>query len=151
MFAVVRIKGRVNVRKDIEKTLNLMRLYKKHCCVILPPKKDVLGMIQKVERYVTWGEINADTLSKLLEKRGRLPGNKRLTEDYVKEKTGKSIKQIAEEIIEKQKFDLIPGVKKFFRLKPPTKGLESIKKPYSLGGALGYRGKSINDLIKRMI
>ena len=43
--------------------------------------------------------------------------------------------------------------KRFFRLNPPRKGWEGkgIKKSYSVGGALGYRGKAINDLIKRML
>ena len=47
----------------------------------------------------------------------------------------------------------IPGLKRFFRLKPPLHGFErgGIKKPFSLGGVLGYRKDKINDLIKRMI
>jgi len=47
----------------------------------------------------------------------------------------------------------IPELKHMFRLNPPTGGHErkGIKKPYALGGALGYRGKEINELIGRMI
>ncbi|MBW2996086.1 uL30 family ribosomal protein [Candidatus Woesearchaeota archaeon] len=43
--------------------------------------------------------------------------------------------------------------KKFFRLHPPRKGFErkGIKLPFKVGGALGYRGNKINDLIKKMI
>jgi large subunit ribosomal protein L30 len=33
---------------------------------------------------------------------------------------------------------------------PPRHGYEGIKRNYSNGGALGYRGDEINDLIKRM-
>ncbi len=42
---------------------------------------------------------------------------------------------------------------KTFRLHPPKKGWErkGIKKPLKQGGALGYRGEKINELIKRMI
>ncbi len=42
---------------------------------------------------------------------------------------------------------------KTYPLNPPVKGFEKkgIKKPYSKKGALGYRGKDINDLVKRMI
>jgi len=42
---------------------------------------------------------------------------------------------------------------KFFRLHPPRGGFErkGTKKPFNLGGAVGYRGDKINDLIKRMI
>jgi len=38
-----------------------------------------------------------------------------------------------------------------FRLNPPKKGYKSIKKSYKEGGALGYRGEKINNLIQRMI
>ena len=43
--------------------------------------------------------------------------------------------------------------KNFFRLHPPRKGFgrKGTKKTFSAGGALGYRGEKINDLIKRMI
>ncbi|MBW3022557.1 uL30 family ribosomal protein [Candidatus Woesearchaeota archaeon] len=43
--------------------------------------------------------------------------------------------------------------KKFFRLHPPRKGFgrKGVKKSFKEGGALGYRGDKINELIKRMI
>jgi len=43
--------------------------------------------------------------------------------------------------------------KGFFRLHPPKGGFESkgIKKPYSTGGALGYRKSEIVALIKKMM
>src|SRR3989338_172316 len=43
--------------------------------------------------------------------------------------------------------------KKFFRLQPPRKGFgrKGTKRMFSAGGALGYRGEKINDLITRMI
>jgi large subunit ribosomal protein L30 len=43
--------------------------------------------------------------------------------------------------------------KKFFRLNPPRGGFgrKGIKIPFKVGGALGYRGNKINDLIKRMV
>jgi len=37
-----------------------------------------------------------------------------------------------------------------FRLTPPSKGFKSIKEHYPKGD-LGYRGKEINELLKRMI
>lgn len=43
--------------------------------------------------------------------------------------------------------------KSFFRLNPPRKGFgrKGIKRPFKVGGALGYRGDKINDIIKRMV
>jgi large subunit ribosomal protein L30 len=43
--------------------------------------------------------------------------------------------------------------KKFFRLNSPRKGFgrKGIKNPFTRGGALGYRGEKMNDLVQRMI
>ncbi len=152
MIAVVRIKGRVGVNRDIEKTLHLLRLRKKHACVILPNSEEVIGMLNKVQHYVTWGEINEETLVNLLKKRGRIAGNKRLTDEYLKSKIGKNIEEVAKEVLAGNlKLKDIPGVKPFFRLKPPTRGFRDLKKPFSMGGDYGYRGEHINELLKRMI
>jgi large subunit ribosomal protein L30 len=45
------------------------------------------------------------------------------------------------------------GDKKFYRLNPPRGGFgrKGVKKPFSVHGALGFRGVKINDLIKRML
>lgn len=42
---------------------------------------------------------------------------------------------------------------KVFRLQPPRKGFErkGIALPFKMGGALGYRGKEINELLEKMI
>ncbi len=154
LFGVIRLKGSSNIKKEVERTLKLLRLHKKNHCSIVPANQNHIGMLRKVERYVTWGEINPEVLKSLLEKRGKLPGNKRLSEDYLKEKTGKSFDVVSEELINNNlKIRDIPGLKPFFRLKPPSRGYErkGIKKPYSIGGAFGYRGKDINLLLKRMI
>ncbi len=154
MLAVIRIKGKVNVKKEIEKTLQLLKLYRKHHCTVLPASKETIGMLRKVDKYVTWGEIEPNVLKKLLEKRGRLPGNEKLTSEYVKEKTGKEIDKFVNDVFEgNSKLKDIPGLKLFFRLKPPTKGFarKGVKKPFSLGGVFGYRGKEINSLLERMI
>ena len=154
MLAVVRIKGKQNIKKELERTMQLLKLYRKNHCAILPAKKEILGMIKKIERYVTWGEIEPKMIKKIIEKRGRLPGNKRVTEKYIKEKTGKTIDEFVNELNEtKLKIKDVPGLKSFFRLKPPTKGFErkGIRKPYSMGGVFGYRGKEIKSLLEKMI
>ena len=45
------------------------------------------------------------------------------------------------------------GERKTFRLHPPKKGWEQkgIKRSVKRGGALGYRGATINEVIKRML
>ena len=111
-------------------------------------------MIDLIKDYVTFGEIDAATFKLLFEKRGRLAGNKPLTEAYLKEKLKTSVADFSNDFMSfKKPLKEIPGLKQFFRLHPPVGGFErkGIKKPYSIGGALGYRKEKINDLIKKML
>ncbi len=139
MIAVIRVRGGFKIRQEFKDTLKYLRLNKKHHCVILKETPVYLGMIKKVRDYVTWGEISEEMLKKLIEKRGRLPGNKRIDP--------KDVEKYYHAILNGEKTDLKP----VFRLSPPKKGWKgSIKKPYP-EGALGPRGDKINELLKRMI
>jgi len=152
--AVVRIRGGIGLNKGVKDTLAMLRLHRKNGCVVVSNKPVFVGMIKKVKDYVTWGEIDEETFKILIKERGRLPGNKKLTEEYVKEKLKVGYDAFVKDFFDcKKELKEIPGVKLFFRLKPPVRGFErqGIKKPFALGGALGYRKDKINDLIKRMI
>jgi len=152
-LVVVRIRGTVGVRRDVEHTLKLLRLVRKFHAVIIDDRPDYMGMLQKVKDYVTWGEIDAETLAELLRKRGRLTGNKKLSEDIVKELGYESIEDFAKAVIEfKAELSDIPGLKPIFRLHPPKGGFKrTTKKMYTDRGETGYRGKDINELLRRMI
>lgn len=153
-IAIIRIRGDLNVRKDNKDTLNMLRLFNKNYCVVVDNNKNYIGMIKKVKDYITWGEIDKETFELLIKTRARLAGNKKLTEEYLKEKLKFSLTDFVNDFFSGKKLLRdVPGLKQFFRLRPPTRGFErgGIKKPFSLGGALGYRKESINDLIKRMI
>jgi len=70
MIAIIRIHGQVKVKRDVEETLNRLRLRKKYSCVILDnSEKEKLGMMIKVKDFVAYGEINSETYKKLVEKR----------------------------------------------------------------------------------
>lgn len=152
-YAVIRVRGTINVKPDIKKTLQLLNLSKVNHCVLLEEKPSIKGMLQVVKDYVTWGEIEKDAISKLITSRGKLEGDKELTNDYLKSSTSFSdADKISQAIIDnKFRYKDIPDVKPIFRLSPPKNGYEGIKRSFSNKGALGYRGKEINKLIKRMI
>ncbi len=153
-LAVIQIRGAINVKKKVKDALKMLRLRKKHNCAIHDATPSVLGMLDVVKDYVTWGEIDKETLKLLLEKRGKLPRSQPLTEQYIKEKLNMTFDELAEKIISGgMKLKDIPGLRPVFKLKPPLYGFESggIKKPFSMGGALGYRKDKINDLVKRMV
>jgi len=138
MIAIIRIRGLVNVKGDIEETMYRLRLRKKFSCVILNENKEIDGMIKKIRNHVALGNIDDETLRLLIEKRGKKSGDKAVKKDEV------------EKIIEEIKNDNIKTIKPFFRLHPPIKGFKDIKSHYPKGD-LGNRKEKINDLIKRML
>ncbi len=163
LYAIIRLRGRVDVAPDVDYTLKLLRLHRRMHLVLYPSTlPGIEGMLHKVKDWVTWGEINRETLLELLKKRGRIPGNKPITEEYLKKALEiSSFEELADkllsgEIILTKLYDKKAKkwlIKPVFRLSPPKGGFEgSTKKPYGTGeGELGYRGDAINDLIKRMI
>lgn len=152
-YAIIRVRGTVNIKPDIKRTLELLKLNRVNHCVLLEENKVFKGMLQKVKDYTTWGEIDKETLLKLIENRGMTIGDKQITEEHLKSATSyDSFKKLSEAILDKKfKYENIPDIKPLFRLHPPKKGYEGIKRSYKNGGALGYRGKEINKLIWRML
>jgi large subunit ribosomal protein L30 len=152
-FAVIRVRGNVNVNPNIKKTLNLLNLTRVNHCVIIDENPITEGMLQKAKDYITWGEIEKDILITLIKKRGKIEGDKKLDNDYLTSVTSYDrIEKLSQAIISKKfKYKEIPNIKPLFRLEPPKKGYEGIKRSYKNKGALGYRGKDINNLIQRMI
>lgn len=134
MYAVVRVRGTSGVDAGRRRTLRLLRLTRPNHCVVVAETESCKGALQRVKELVTWGEADEKTLASLLEKRG-----------------GISKKDVAKEVkaIGSGKSKTMQP----FRLAPPRKGWErgGVKKAFSQGGAAGYRGKKINDLLKRMI
>lgn len=152
-IALIRIRGRVGVKRPVKDTLAMLRLHRVNHLVIVDENPTYSGMIHKVKDYITWGEINAETLAELIKRRGRLIGNRKVTEEYVQEKLGMSIEEFARKVIEgEMKLSDLPGLKPVFRLHPPKGGFKGSKKrTFKEGGALGYRGEAINELIERML
>ena len=69
MIAIIRIKGKVGLKKEISETLNRLKLRKKYSCVVIEPTKENMGMVKKVRNQVAFGEISDEMYKKLVEKR----------------------------------------------------------------------------------
>jgi large subunit ribosomal protein L30 len=110
-------------------------------------------MLRRVNNYVTYGEPTKETVAAMLQKRARLAGGKKLTDEWLQKAGYKSIDDLAEAIINcKVAFQKLPDVQPLFKLHPPSKGYKGkTKKTFKAGGEAGYRGTAINDLVKRMI
>ncbi|MBI4452645.1 uL30 family ribosomal protein [Candidatus Woesearchaeota archaeon] len=138
-IAAIRLRGRTQIKTKIEDTLKMLKLYKNNYCVVLQNTPNYIGMLKKSKDYLTWGEINDETFNILLDTRGEefkgieaSPKNNQKHSKYFAHNNKK--------------------YKKYFRLSPPRKGLgrKGLKQSFNEGGALGYRGSKINELIKRM-
>jgi len=141
LIAIVRISGMVKVRKEIENTLERLRLKRKYSCILINLNKNLEGMLKKVRFYVAYGSIDKKTLVKLLKERARnIEGNKK--ELNIKPE------DIADKILKGEKLEKL-GIKPFFRLHPPKKGIKS-KLQYPKG-VLGNNKQDINKLIERML
>ena len=151
-FAVVKVRGTISAQREARETLELLRLAHTNHAILLDNRPSFMGMLYRVQNYVTWGEISKETLALMLQKRGRLSGGKKLTPEAVEKFGYKSIDDLAEAIADcKVEYQKLPNVRPVFKLHPPKKGFKGkIKKSYAAGGEAGYRGEAINDLIKRM-
>lgn len=151
-LAVIRIRGGVRGRKSARDTLRMLGLSRMNHCVLVDNTSTYRGMLQKAKDYITWGEVDPETVAILLKKRGRLIGNKRLEEKLLYMLGFGGFKEFADAFCNnKVNLKAIPGLKKVFRLHPPKKGFRSTKKSVGEGGDLGYRGEKINELIVRML
>lgn len=137
---IVLVRGLIRVRGTIKDTLKMLRLTRKNHCAVVDNTPINMGMIKKAKDYITWGEIDPETYTELISKRG---------EQYEGPETCSKGK------IKYNKFFVHEGkkYKKYFRLNPPRKGFgrKGIKIPFKVGGGLGYRGEKINQLIKNML
>ena len=152
-YAVIRVRGQPDVSYDIEYTMGLLGVNRVNHCAIVPENASTKGMLQKVKDYTTHGEINAETLAQLIRVRGRLSGDRMITDEYLAANSEfKTVDDLAKAIIENDyRMKDVEAAKPVFRLHPPVKGYEGNKRSYKNGGALGYRGEAINDLIARML
>ena len=112
-------------------------------------------MLQKSKDYVTWGEVDAETIETLLKERGRMVGDKPVDDATIKASSNyKTVAAFAKAMAAGDAtMKDVDGLKPIFRLHPPrgSKGWGGIKRAYTVGGALGFRGEAISDLAGRML
>ncbi|UCG45768.1 MAG: 50S ribosomal protein L30 [Candidatus Bathyarchaeota archaeon] len=151
-LAVIRVRGVSDIFQEIDDTLKLLHLTRNCHATLIDDRPSHLGMLSKAKDYLTWGEVSREGIILLLKKRGRLEGNRKLTDAYLQEIGYDTIEDLAEAVHKmKAEYHKLHGVKPIFRLRPPKKGYGGkVKRSFASGGVTGDRGQAINDLIKRM-
>ena len=152
-FAVLRLRGKGDLRREVKDTLRLLHLTRQNHCAIVPQDPTYRGMLQLVKDYVTWGEVDPEVLAKLLLKRGRQVGDRPIDDAFVKSHSPyKSIWDLSQALVKGEaRVADVRDLRPVIRLPPPRKGYRGIKRGYHDGGDLGYRGKAINPLLVRMV
>ena len=154
-FLVIRVRSDRGVKPKIRHTMSMLNLTKVNHAVLVPDNPAYAGMLQKAKDYVTWGEVDADTISELISQRGRMIGDKPITNAVIKSGSEFStINALSKAIASGDaRTNAVEGMKPVFRLHPPrgAKGWGGIKRSFTTGGALGFRGEAISDLVGRMI
>ena len=154
-WLVIRVRSDRTVERSIRETMASLNLTRVNHAVLIPENDTYAGMLHKVKDFVTWGEVSADAIAGLIRDRGRLIGDKTVTDAAVKEATDyKDISAFSKAIASGDAtVKDMPGMKRVFRLHPPRgpKGWGGLKRTYVIGGALGPRGEEISALVERMI
>jgi len=151
-FLVLRIKGQADVPYWATTTMNLLNLEKKFRATILPAKENTLGMLKKIQHYVSWQEIDISITKELLDKKGRKAGYKKITSKDLSEIGFKTMDELASSLSEsKSTLSKLKPLKPWFAMAPPKHGFKrSTKKLYGQKGILGHN-KELITIVRRMM
>ena len=156
-YAVVMVRSGIKSAEGVRDGLRFLNLTRINHCVVVPETDSYKGMLRRVKDNITWGEVSPDIVARLLKERGRVDGSDADVEEFLKAAGFSSLDKLAADIADdKVSLTHIKGLKPVFRLPPPMKGYEGVKRGYSIarpnrGGTLGYRGEAINALLDRML
>ena len=151
-YLVVRIKGQADCPYWATHTMMLLQLDKKYRATILPAKENTLGMLRKVQHYLSWIELDASLAKELIDKKARKSGYQKITPEDLKTLGFASTDELATALAEgKATLSKLKPLKPWFALAPPVHGFKrSTKKLYGQKGILG-QNKELDTIVRRMI
>ena len=151
-FLVVRIHGQPDVPYWATTTMALLKLEKRYRATIIPEKDNTLGMLRKIQHYISWQEIDIETTKELLDKKARKSGYKKVTDEDIVAIGFQSKDELASALTEgKATLSKLKPLKPWFALDPPRQGFKrSTKRLYGQKGVLGYN-KELSVIVKRMM
>jgi large subunit ribosomal protein L30 len=152
-LVVVRVRGVVDINREVKETMSLLHLERNCHATLIDNRASNLGMLNKAQHYLAWGEISKEALTLLLKKRGRLIGDKKLSDEYAQKVDRKSLDDLVEALYKGEvEFHRLPNMKPVFRLHPPSKGFGGkVKRSFASGGVTGDQGEAINSLLEQMV
>ena len=151
-YLVVRIKGQADCPYWATHTMTLLKLDKKYRATILPAKENTLGMLRKIQHYISWIELDSTLAKELIDKKARKSGYQKITPDDLKQLGFASTDELATSLADgKVTLSKLKPLKPWFALSPPVHGFKkSTKKLYGQKGILG-QNKELDTIVRRMI
>lgn len=138
MIIAIRISGMVDVPENVNHLLDNINLRRKYAAILIEETPENMKMLNQIRSFVAFGKITNQNLVKLISMRGERSDSKKIDAEAV-------VKNLDKKSLREQ------GLKPFFRLHPPRKGIES-KKHFGIGkGVLGDNKEHINALLERML
>jgi len=153
MYAIVQLRGEVNMSQDVRDTLEMLNLHNSNHVTFVPETDAYRGMITKVNDYVAFGEPSAETVATLIERRGEpLDGDSDVDDEWVADNTSyDDIDALAAALVAEETKLRDEGLAPVVRLHPPRGGHDGIKHPVTEGGQLGRHGtEDIDGLLEAM-
>ena len=126
LYFAVRIRGAPGMKRKTQDTLKMLRMHKVNHGVLIWGDLSYMGMLQKCKDYIAYGEIDEKTLLRLLRARGKIEGNKPLTDEHIKNLTKYgNLKEFSKALLSgeiRYRTQDVYKIKPVFRLHPPRKG-----------------------------
>lgn len=160
VLLVVRIKGINKIAPKPRKVLKLFRLLQLHNAVLIKNNKATQNMLRLIEPFVTYGYPSAETISRLVYKRGfvKVNGQRIPISDNLQIQAALGSKGIntAEDLIHElvscgPYFRECNNLLWTFKLSSPLKGFVHKRTSFIQGGDWGDREVKINSLVTRML
>jgi len=158
---IIRISGNWDrIANDIKTLLLKLKMKRLYSALILKYDKQTFKLINLIEAYITWGYINKTSISDLIYKRATYYGNDKhlvpLDNNIVENNLGQLNLVCIEDIVHElatcgKRFKEVVNFLGFFLLSPTDEVKKKIHLKVEKGGAQGFRGDKINELLKKMI
>ena len=158
---IIRICGQwERIPKEIQLILSKFHLNELNNAIILFYNKDNFKMVKLIESYVTWGYINKYLIEDLLRKRGSVTLGNNEPNELDNVEIENALGRLGIVCIEDIIFELTKETKNakdvlnylgYFKLEKNDDGFDKANIAFEKGGNQGFRGDSINALLKKMI
>ncbi len=137
-----------------------LKLKKMYSAILMKYDEETFKMLSLIEPYITWGYVNKKQISEIINRRGSYHNENgtavQLENDAIENSLGKFNILCIEDLIHElsnggKHFNEAMSFLGFFLLSPSEDVKEKVNVKFFRGGAQGFRGDKINELLANMI